>query len=71
MMSGASHLISHSMYYGSIANKELRLCCCIQWYPQFTNISKLDSMPNISMTEKVFQQVCAIDYPVSTYLLLD
>ena len=33
---------------GSIANKELRLCCCIQWYPQVTNISKLDLMPNIS-----------------------
>ena len=40
---------------GSIANKELRLCCCIQWYPQVTNISKLDLMPDISMSEKVVQ----------------
>ena len=27
-------------------------------------------MPNISMIEKVVQQVCAIDYPVSEYTLL-
>ena len=70
MMSCASHLISHSTYWCSIANKELRLCCCIQWYPQVTNISKLYLMPNFSMIEKVVQQECAIDYLVSKYTFL-
>ena len=69
-MSCTSHLISHSRIDGSIANKELRLCCCIQWYPQVTNISKLDLMPNFSMIEKVTQQECGIDYFVSKYTFL-
>ena len=51
-------------------NKELRLCCGIQWYPQVTNIFKLDLMPNFSMIEKVVQQECAIDYLVSKYTFL-
>ena len=70
MMSCASHLISHFTYWGSIANKEFTLCCCILWYPQVTNVSKLDLMPNISMIEKVVQQVYAIDYLVSKYTFL-
>ena len=53
-----------------IANKELRLCCCIQRYPQVANISKLDLMPNFYMSEKVFQQECAIDYLVSKYTFM-
>ena len=40
-------------FHVPIANKELRLCCCIQWYPQVTNIYKLDLMPNFSMIEKI------------------
>ena len=60
----------HALMHGSIANKGLRLCCCLQWYPHVTNISKLDLMPNFSMIEKVVQQECAIDYLVSKYTFL-
>ena len=34
------------------------------------NISKLDLMPNITMIEKVVQQLCNIDYLVSKYTFL-
>ena len=37
---------------------------------QVTIISKLDLMPNISMIEKVVQQVCTVDYIVSKYTFL-
>ena len=60
----------HVLIDGSIANKELRLCCCIQWYPQVTNISKLGFMSNFSMIEKVVQHECDIDNLVSKYTLL-
>ena len=46
------------------------MCCYIYCYRQVTNIAKLDLMPNISMIEKVVQQVCVIDYLVSKYTFL-
>ena len=53
-----------------VTNKMLRVFGCIEWYSQVIIISKSDLMPNISIIEKVNQQVAAIDYLVSKYTLL-
>ena len=67
MTSCASHMISHSMYWWLYSEQRVEN---VLLHIMVTNISKLYLMPNISMIEKVIQQVCAIDYFVSMYTFL-
>ena len=70
MTSSAGHLISHSTFWWLYSEQRVEIELLHIMVSSGHHISKLDLVPNISMIEKVVQQICAIDYLVSKYTFL-